>query len=139
AEMAAAVNAERFRREIALSAQLQHPHIVPLLAANAGGGGRLLYYTMPFVAGESLRDRLVSGPLSVADALKIWHDVLEALAHAHAQGVVHRDIKPANILLSGRDAIVADFGIARAIQAATQPALASVTSPIGTPAYMAPE
>jgi serine/threonine protein kinase/tetratricopeptide (TPR) repeat protein len=137
-EMAAAVNVDRFRREIAVIAQLQHPHIVPLLTANATG--LLLYYTMPFVAGESLRDRLASGgALSVDDALRVWRDVLDALAYAHANGVVHRDVKPANILLSGRNAMVADFGIARAIEAAAGETLATMTGPIGTPAYMAPE
>jgi len=137
-EMAATVSGERFRREIHLAAQLQHPHIVPLLSADASG--HLLYYIMPFVAGESLRDRLRrEGPLSVADASLIWRDLLDALAHAHAHGVVHRDVKPGNVLLSGRNALIADFGIARAIEAAGD---ADVTVPgvaIGTPAYMAPE
>ncbi len=137
-ELAATVSGERFRREIQLAAQLQHPHIVPLLSADAGG--HLLYYIMPFVAGESLRARLRrDGALPVADASRIWRDLLDALAYAHAHGVVHRDVKPGNILLSGRNALIADFGIARAIEAAGE---ADVTAPglaIGTPAYMAPE
>jgi serine/threonine-protein kinase len=137
-ELAATTSGERFRREIQLAAQLQHPHIVPLLSADAGG--RLLYYVMPFVAGESLRERLArDGALPVKDASRIWRDLLEALAYAHAHGVVHRDVKPGNILLSGRNALITDFGIARAIEAAGE---ADVTAPglaIGTPAYMAPE
>jgi serine/threonine-protein kinase len=137
-ELAATVSGERFRREIHLAAQLQHPHIVPLLSADAGG--RMLYYIMPFIAGESLRTRLRrDGALPVADASRIWRDLLDALAHAHAHGVVHRDVKPGNILLSGRNALIADFGIARAIEAAGE---WDVTAPglmIGTPAYMAPE
>ena len=137
-EMAAAVSIDRFRREIAVIAQLQHPHVVPLLAANSTS--TLLYYTMPFVAGESLRSRIMAGgALPLDDALRIWRDVLEALAHAHANGVIHRDIKPANILLSGRSAMVTDFGIARAIERATHDTRATVTGPLGTPAYMAPE
>jgi TolB-like protein/tetratricopeptide (TPR) repeat protein len=138
-ELAEGAGAERFRREIQLVAQLQHPHIVPLLTS--GSAGSLLYYTMPFVPGESLRARLTrDGPLPVGDARAIWRDVIEALAHAHASGVVHRDVKPGNILLARRSAFVSDFGIARAMEAAagdardTAPGLA-----IGTPAYMAPE
>jgi serine/threonine-protein kinase len=138
-EMVPTAGAERFQREIELVAQLQHPHIIPLLTADTADGAS--YYTMPLIAGESLRDRLSrAGPLPVEDALRIWRDVLDALAHAHASGIVHRDIKPGNILLSGRNALVTDFGIARAIETAagdareTTPGLA-----IGTPAYMAPE
>ncbi|HET8635046.1 MAG TPA: protein kinase [Gemmatimonadales bacterium] len=137
-ELAATVSGERFRREIQLAAQLQHPHIVPLLSADAGG--HLLYYIMPYVAGESLRMRLRrDGAIPVADASRIWRDLLDALAYAHAHGVVHRDVKPGNVLLSGRNALIADFGIARALEAAGE---ADVTAPghaIGTPAYMAPE
>jgi eukaryotic-like serine/threonine-protein kinase len=134
-----AMSGERFRREIRLAAQLQHPHIVPLLAS--GSTGRLLYYTMPYVAGESLRSRIArDGALPVRDALAIWRDVLDALAHAHASGVVHRDVKPGNILLSGRNALVTDFGIARAVEAAAGSADATTIGvTIGTPAYMAPE
>ena len=138
-EMAATASAERFRREIQLAAQLPHPHIVPLLTSDSAGA--FLYYTMPFVAGESLRARLArQGPLPIRDAREIWRDVLDALAHAHASGVIHRDIKPGNILLSGRNALVSDFGIARALEAAGGDA--SETAPgftVGTPAYMAPE
>ncbi len=138
-ELAATTSGERFRREIQLVAQLQHPHIVPLLSADAGG--HLLWYVMPFVAGESLRARLGrDGALPIRDACRIWRDVLEALAYAHARGVVHRDIKPGNILLSGgQNAVVADFGIARAIEAAGDAEVTAPGSAIGTPAYMAPE
>jgi serine/threonine-protein kinase len=139
AEMAASASAERFRREIQVAAQLQHPHIVPLLTSDVADS--LLYYTMPFVAGESLRQRLArDGALPLAEARTIWRDVLDALAHAHANAVIHRDIKPANILLSGRSALVSDFGIARAMEAAGGDARQTATGlSIGTPAYMAPE
>lgn len=138
-EMVPAVNAVRFQREIELAAQLQHPHIVPLLTADTAGG--TLYYTMPFVDGESLRDRLArEGTVPLQDAIRIWRDLLDALAHAHARGVVHRDIKPGNILLTGRHALVTDFGIAVAIETAGSEADAIAPGPIiGTPAYMAPE
>jgi eukaryotic-like serine/threonine-protein kinase len=134
-----AISGERFRHEIQLAAQLQHPHIVPLITS--GSSGRLLYYTMPFIAGESLRERIASdGALPVRDAVAIWRDVLDALAHAHALGVVHRDIKPGNILLSGRNALVTDFGIAHALAAASGGAESATDRiVIGTPAYMAPE
>jgi serine/threonine-protein kinase len=138
-ELAAGVNRERFRREIQLAAQLQHPHIVPLLSA--GEHGEVLYYTMPFIEGESLRARLErAGRLPVRDVLRVLHDVVDALAYAHARGVIHRDIKPANILTHGQHALVTDFGVAKAISAAL-PAAGVTTSgmAIGTPAYMAPE
>jgi eukaryotic-like serine/threonine-protein kinase len=138
-EMAAGVNAERFRREIQLAAQLQHPHLVPVLSA--GHEGELLYYTMPFIEGESLRE-LVSrrGELPVADALRLLREIADALSYAHDRGIVHRDIKPENILLTTNHALVADFGIAKALSAATQgTGLTSVGMAVGTPAYMAPE
>src|SRR5262249_51809747 len=115
-ELAASVNAERFKREVQLSARLQHPHIVPVLTAGEGEG--LPYYVMPYVKGESLRVRLANGPLQVAEAISILTDVAKALAYAQSDGVVHRDIKPDNILLSGGAATVADFGIAKAISSA---------------------
>jgi serine/threonine-protein kinase len=138
-ELAASVSTERFRREIQLVAKLQHPHIVPLFTSDSTSS--LLWYTMPAVAGESLRDRIArDGSLPLADARKIWRDILDALAYAHASGVVHRDIKPANILLSGRNALVTDFGIARAIENAVGNAETTAAGlAIGTPAYMAPE
>lgn len=137
--VAASMSAERFRREIQLVAQLQHPHIVPLFTSDSTDS--LLWYTMPAVTGASLRERIArDGPLPVSDARKIWRDVLDALAYAHASGVVHRDIKPANILVSGRNALVTDFGIARAIEYAAGDAETTATGlAFGTPAYMAPE
>jgi len=140
-DLAAAVSAERFRREILLAASLQHPHIVTVLTAGSSEG--LPYYTMPLVDGESLRERIErEGKLPVADTIAILRDVAQALAYAHAHGVIHRDIKPANILLSGGVAMVADFGVAKAIRdagAGGGGALTSVGMALGTPAYMAPE
>jgi serine/threonine-protein kinase len=137
-ELTAGVNRDRFRREIQVAAQLQHPHIVTLLSA--GENEELLYYTMPFIEGESLRVALEKGPLSVKDVVRILHDVVDALAYAHARGVIHRDIKPGNILKLGSHALVTDFGVAKALNAA-MPATGVTTSgmAIGTPAYMAPE
>src|SRR5262249_21148088 len=132
-EMVPTFNTERFQREIELAAQLQHPHIVPLLTTDTVDG--TLYYTMPFVTGESLRHRLArDGALPLEDALRIWRDTLDALAHAHANGVIHCDIKPGNILLSGRNALVTDFGIALAIETAGADTHTATLGPaIGTP------
>ena len=138
-EMAAGVNRERFRREIQLAAQLQHPHIVPLHAA--GSSGDLLYFTMPYIEGESLRHALHENvKFSPREVVRILHDVADALAYAHSRGVIHRDIKPGNVLRSGSHAVVTDFGVAKAISAAL-PSVGMTTSgmAIGTPAYMAPE
>jgi serine/threonine-protein kinase len=138
-EMAASVNVARFRREIQLAASLQHPHIVPLLTA--GAKGDLLYYVMPLIEGESLRSRLLKrGEFPVSDVAWILRDAASALAYAHAHGVVHRDIKPDNILLTGKFAVVTDFGVAKAVSDATSEV--NVTSQgvaLGTPTYMAPE
>ena len=140
-ELAHAVSIERFRREIAMAARLQHPHIVPLLTAGEADG--LPYYTMPFIDGESLRARLVRvGELPLADIVRILRDVAGALAYAHEHGVVHRDIKPENVLLTRQHALVADFGVAKALSASTMAGTTSSTSlgvALGTPAYMAPE
>ena len=141
-ETAEGLSAERFTREIQLAAALQDPHIVPVLTAGQTTD-RLPYFTMPFVSGESLRARMVRGPLPLDEALRILRDVAEALEYAHARGVVHRDIKPENVLLAGRTAVVADFGIAKAVSAArSETGMAALTSAgmsLGTPAYMAPE
>jgi tetratricopeptide (TPR) repeat protein len=138
-ELAASLSSDRFRREIHIAAGLQHPHIVPLLSA--GEAGELLYYTMPFVEGESLRACLErEGELPVETALRILDQVARALNYAHQHGVVHRDIKPDNILLSGDEALVTDFGIAKAISAsAEQGGVTSAGVALGTPLYMAPE
>lgn len=138
-EMGAGLNAERFRREIQLAASLQHPHVVPLHAA--GRTEDLVWYTMPLIEGESLRAKMArEGELPVTETVRILRDVADSLAYAHAQGVVHRDIKPDNVLLSGRHAVVTDFGVAKALSDATgQSSLTSVGIALGTPSYMAPE
>lgn len=138
-ELAAGVSIDRFRREIQLAASLQHPHIVPLLAA--GQAENLLYYTMPLIEGESLRAKLArEGGLPIPEAIRILREVVDALAYAHAHGVVHRDIKPDNVLISTNHAVVTDFGVAKAISEATgEASLTSVGVALGTPAYMAPE
>ncbi|HET9710159.1 MAG TPA: serine/threonine-protein kinase, partial [Gemmatimonadales bacterium] len=141
-ELASALGSERFLREIRIAAKLQHPHILPLLDSGEADG--LLYYVMPFVQGESLRQRLQrEGSLSIPDAVRILRDVTDALAYAHAQNVVHRDVKPDNVMLSGRHAVLMDFGVAKAVsQAAQEGGTSTLTTrglSIGTPAYMAPE
>jgi tRNA A-37 threonylcarbamoyl transferase component Bud32 len=141
-ELAAGVNVDRFRREIQLAAQLQHPQIVPLLAA--GEADELPYFIMPFVVGESLRARVArEGELPISETVRILRDVVSALAYAHARGVVHRDVKPDNVLLSGGVAVVTDFGVAKAVSASSDiKGAGGVTSlgvALGTPMYMAPE
>src|SRR3989449_4365136 len=137
-ELAAALGPERFLREIDTAARLTHPHILPL--HDSGQAGGFLYYVMPYIEGESLRDRLErEGPLPLEAALRITRDVTSALSYAHSHDVVHRDIKPENILLSGGEAVVADFGIARAITAAAAGTLTETGIAIGTPRYMSPE
>src|SRR2546421_2897286 len=137
-ELAAALGAERFLREIEIAARLTHPHILPL--HDSGEAKGFLYYVMPFVQGESLRDRLKREPqLPVEEAVRITREVGAALSHAHSQDVVHRDIKPENILVSGGEAVVADFGIARAIVAAGAEQLTDTGLAVGTPGYMSPE
>ncbi|MEO6529072.1 MAG: serine/threonine-protein kinase, partial [Gemmatimonadaceae bacterium] len=135
-EQTAGVSADRFRREIQLIAKLQHPHVVSILSAGTAGGS--LYYVMPFVTGETLRERIVrEGPLPIADAVRLLREVLDALAFAHDHGVVHRDIKPENVLIGAGHAVVADFGIAKALRESGN--MTSAGFAIGTPAYMAPE
>jgi tRNA A-37 threonylcarbamoyl transferase component Bud32/TolB-like protein len=138
-ELAAALGPERFLREIRIAAQLRHPHIVPLFDSGEADG--LLYYVMPYVEGESLRDRLRrERQLPVDEALGIAREVADALAHAHERELIHRDIKPENILLEGGHALVADFGIARAVGSTATTQLTTATGlAVGTPAYMSPE
>jgi tetratricopeptide (TPR) repeat protein len=137
-ELAASLGAERFLHEIRTTAKLTHPYILPL--HDSGEVDGLLYYVMPYVEGESLRQRLLrERQLPLDDALRIASDVASALAYAHDHGVVHRDIKPENILLSGGEAVVADFGIARAITAAGGERLTETGLAMGTVAYMSPE
>ena len=150
-ELAASVSVERFKREILVSAALQHPHIVPVISAGEMDG--LPYFIMPFIDGESLRTRLTRGPLSVRETVAVMKDVGRALTYAHGHNVVHRDIKPDNILITAGSAVVTDFGVAKALSAASGGIRGRRTAPpggspaaitahgiaIGTPAYMAPE
>jgi TolB-like protein/tRNA A-37 threonylcarbamoyl transferase component Bud32 len=140
-EMAAGISIERFKREVLLAARLQHPHIVPLLAAGEIDG--LPYFTMPFIDGESLRVRLSrGGELPVAEGVRMLREIASALAHAHERGIVHRDIKPDNVLVAGGAAMVSDFGIAKALSASSNDEHSGATSigvALGTPAYMSPE
>jgi tetratricopeptide (TPR) repeat protein/tRNA A-37 threonylcarbamoyl transferase component Bud32 len=138
-ELAAALGPERFLREIRIAANLHHPHILPLYDSGEADG--FVYYVMPYEKGESLRDRLAKeGELPISEAVRILKEVVDALAHAHEQGVVHRDIKPDNVLVSGRHALVTDFGVAKAVSDATgQDKLTTAGIALGTPAYMAPE
>ncbi|PYO79006.1 MAG: hypothetical protein DMD63_05570 [Gemmatimonadetes bacterium] len=140
-ELTYTFSAARFAREIKLAAALQEPHILPVLTAGQTAGG-YPYYTMPFVRGESLRERIRKGPVPLEESLAILRDVASALAYAHRQGIVHRDIKPENILLSEGTAVVTDFGIAKAVQAARKEVSPEITQPgdnVGTAMYMAPE
>jgi Tol biopolymer transport system component len=138
-ELAAALGPERFHQEIKIAANLTHPHILPL--HDSGEADGFLYYVMPHIEGESVRDKLArEGELPVAEGVRILRDVVDALSHAHKHGVVHRDIKPDNVLLSERHALVTDFGVAKAVSEATgAQKLTTEGVALGTPAYMSPE
>ena len=134
-EMAASLGSDRFKREIHVAARLQHPHILPLFDSGTADG--FLFYVMPYIRGETLRDKLSrETQLGIEEAVRITCEVADALDYAHRQGVIHRDIKPENILLSDKHALVADFGIARALRADS---LTQTGLVVGTPAYMSPE
>jgi eukaryotic-like serine/threonine-protein kinase len=138
-EIAATLGAGRFAREIEVAARLQHPNILPLLDSGEAAG--CFFYVMPYIEGESLRDRLArGGELPIQDTVRILTEVADALSEAHSHGVVHRDIKPDNVMLRGRHALVTDFGVAKAVTEATgRQVLTSAGVALGTPAYMAPE
>ena len=137
-ELAAALGPDRFPREIRILARLQHPHILPLLDSGEASG--FLFYTMPYIPGESLRERIDrDGALPVPEAVRIMREVADALAAAHAAGVLHRDIKPGNVMLSGRHALVMDFGVAKAVKDAGGEKMTTVGVAVGTPTYMSPE
>ncbi len=137
-ELAAALGPDRFPREIRIVAQLQHPHVLPL--HDSGETAGFLYYVMPFVEGESLRAKVErEGQLPVHDAVRILKEVADALAYAHGRGVMHRDIKPDNVMISGRHALVMDFGVAKAVSNAGGNKLTTVGVAVGTPSYMSPE
>ena len=138
-DLAAALGPDRFHREVKIAAHLQHPHILPL--HDSGEADGFLYYVMPYVEGQSLRDKLAKeGELPIGEAVRILRDIVDALTEAHSLGVVHRDIKPENILLRGRHALVTDFGVAKAVSEATgREKLTTAGVALGTPAYMAPE
>jgi serine/threonine-protein kinase len=137
-ELGSALGRDRFPREIEIIAQLSHPHILPL--HDSGEAAGFLYYVMPYLEGETLRQRLQrEGALPITDALRFLREIVDALAFAHSRGVIHRDIKPENVMLSGRHAIVMDFGIAKAVSAAGGEQLTTVGIALGTPTYMAPE
>ena len=138
ADLSQALGAERFRREIEIERSLDHPHILGI--TDSGGADGVLWYAMPYVPGESLRARMDrEGALPVEDALRLTCEIADALHHAHERGIVHRDVKPENVLLEDGHALVADFGIARALSAEQSERLTQTGVSLGTPLYMSPE
>jgi serine/threonine-protein kinase len=137
-DLAIAMGEERFRREIDIATSLSHPHILPLYDSGEAQGS--LFYVMPYIEGESLRDRLNRDKiLPIEDSLRIAQEVASALDFAHRKNIIHRDIKPENILLGGGHAVVADFGLARAVNSMSAEALTQTGMSLGTPTYMSPE
>ncbi|HJP55435.1 MAG TPA: serine/threonine-protein kinase, partial [Gemmatimonadales bacterium] len=138
-DLTAALGPDRFTQEIEIAARLQHPHILGVFDSGSADG--FLYYVMPYVEGESLRERLSrQGELPAHEAVRLLSEIADALGYAHSRGVVHRDIKPENVMLSGRHALVMDFGVAKAVnEASGQNRLTTLGVALGTPAYMAPE
>jgi serine/threonine-protein kinase len=143
---AGGVNAERFQREIAVAARLQHPHLVPLLTAGVVSSAQVPWFSMPFVEGESLRELLMRrGPLPLGQGVRLMREIASALSYAHTRGIVHRDIKPENVLLSDSVAMITDFGVAMAVDSAIADGtkggrrLTGAGTTLGTPAYSAPE
>jgi eukaryotic-like serine/threonine-protein kinase len=139
-DLAASVGSDRFLREIGISARLEHPNSLTLIDSGEADG--LLFYVMPFVEGESLRERILPtrDRLPVADVVRLLAEITDALSEAHRLGIVHRDVKPENVMLSGRHALVVDFGVAKALRdASSSHALTSIGISLGTPSYMAPE
>ena len=137
-DLAASLGPERFLREVTIAANLQHPHVLPLYDSGQADG--FLYYVMPYVEGTNLRQKLIrEGELPIAEAVRILRDMADAMAYAHQHGVVHRDIKPENVMLSGRHALVTDFGVAKAVSQATgRQTLTTAGVALGTPTYMSP-
>src|SRR5215213_5941139 len=137
-ELLVSVAADRFLREIKIASQLDHPHIAKLL--DSGEREWLVYYVMSYVEGPTLRERLDGSPrLGIPETLRLAHDLLDALEHAHSQGIIHRDVKPANVVLSSEGAVLLDFGIARAVIASGSDQLTRAGIAVGTSTYMSPE
>ncbi|MGH9418371.1 MAG: serine/threonine-protein kinase, partial [Thermoanaerobaculia bacterium] len=137
-ELSNSIGPDRFLREIQLAAQLNHPHIVPLF--DSGGAGGFLFYVMPVVEGETLRDRLLrDGQIPLEESLNLVRGIASALDYAHRQNIVHRDIKPENVMLQDGEAVVMDFGIGKAVSVAAGDTITQTGMVVGTPAYVSPE